>query len=127
MNDKYVKNVLTPTIVLLLLDSIYLFFNKKIFEKQIIQIQKTSMQIRFASVVACYLFLISGLWYFIIRTHKSPIDAFLLGILVYGVYETTTYATLKNWDLKLVIMDTSWGGVLLGLTTYFTYKINNFI
>jgi uncharacterized membrane protein len=122
-----IKNLITPTIILLILDSFYIIFNKKMFENQIIQIQKTSMQIRYSSVIACYIFLISGLWYFIIRTHKHPIDAFFLGILIYGVYETTTYATFKNWNLKLVLLDTSWGGVLLGLTTFLTYKINSLL
>jgi uncharacterized membrane protein len=96
---------------------------QKPFANQIIQIQKTSMQLRLPSVIACYIFLVLGFWYFIIRTHRPAFDAFLLGVLIYGVFETTNYAMLKNWSFKLVILDTLWGGILLGLTTLITYKI----
>lgn len=51
-------------------------------------------------------------------------EAFLLGLVIYGVYETTTYSVLKNWKISTVITDTLWGGVLFYLTTFFTYKIS---
>ena len=108
---------------MLALDGIYLMFNKTMFENQIIDIQRTTMQDKPYSAVACYLFLIGGLYYFIIKNHRSIIDAFLLGIIIYGVYETTTYALFKKWSPYLVVIDTLWGGILLALTTYFTYMI----
>jgi uncharacterized membrane protein len=51
------------------------------------------------------------------------LDAFLLGIVIYGVYETTSYALLKKWKLSIVLMDTLWGGVLFGLTTALVYSL----
>jgi uncharacterized membrane protein len=68
------------------------------------------------------LFLIFGLYFFILREKKTPLEAFIFGIVVYGVYETTTYALLKNWKITTVITDTLWGGVLFYLTTFFTYQ-----
>ena len=118
------KEIITPIVILLALDSLYLLMMKKPFANQIIQIQKTSMQMRYGGLIASYLLLFIGLWFFILRKHKPVMDAFILGLVIYGVYETTNYATLKNWDIKLVIGDTLWGGVLLGLTTLLTYKIN---
>ena len=44
----------------------------------------------------------------------------LLGLLVYGVYDTTNYAIFNKWDFKTVVMDTLWGGVLFSLTTFLT-------
>jgi uncharacterized membrane protein len=123
MNVK--KEILVPTIILLALDAIYLFTFKKMFADQVLQIQKTPMQVRIYSVISCYVALIFGLWYFIIRSRKSAFDAFVLGILIYAVYETTTFAIFKNWDIKLVILDTIWGGLLLSMTTFLTYKINS--
>lgn len=119
------KEIVVPTIILLLFDSIYLYANQKLFANKVLEIQKTTMQVRYSSVIACYAILVIGLWYFIIRQHKEPIAAFYLGILIYGVYETTTFATFKNWNLGLVLMDTIWGGVLLFLTTSLTYKVNS--
>ena len=51
--------------------------------------------------------------------------AFFLGILVYGVYETTTLAILKNWSPTTALIDTTWGGTLFALSAYIFYKYNN--
>jgi uncharacterized membrane protein len=119
------KEIIIPTIILLLLDSIYLSLIYKQFESQIISIQKVSLKMRYLGAIICYIALITGLYYFILKPHRSIIDAFILGIVIYGVYETTNYATLKNWDMKFVIIDTIWGGLLFAFTTYFTYKLQS--
>ena len=62
--------------------------------------------------------------YFIIIPKKSHIDAFVLGLVIYGVYEGTNYAILKKWPLKIVIMDTLWGGILFALTSFFVNSLN---
>ena len=63
--------------------------------------------------------------YFILKQRRSVMDAFILGIVIYGVYETTTYALLKKWSIQTVMIDTLWGGILFGLTTYLTYKLRS--
>ena len=73
----------------------------------------------------CYIFLIIGINYFIIKPRKSVTDAFLLGIVIYGVYETTNYALFKKWSLLTVFMDTLWGGVLFAATTYIINLLRN--
>ena len=61
--------------------------------------------------------------YFILEPKKSVYEAMILGLVIYGVYETTNYAILKNWKLTTVILDGLWGSILFGLTTYFTYLL----
>jgi hypothetical protein len=117
------KKLLAIGFILLALDGIYLTLNKTLFENQVITIQRTTMQLKPMSVIACYIFLIGGLYYFIIKNRRSVLDAFILGLVIYGVYETTTYALFKNWSPYLVVMDTLWGGALLALTTHITYAI----
>jgi|688.fasta_scaffold340402_2 uncharacterized membrane protein len=119
--------MIVPGIIMLAIDFIYLSFNKTAFEHQIIAVQRTALQIKWLGVVFCYLFLIFGLYYFILREHRPIIDAFIFGLVVYGVYDSTTYALLKKWDLGLAVMDALWGGVLLALTTFFTYRIERFL
>ena len=68
-------------------------------------------------------YLIIGINYFIIKPRRSVSDAFLLGIVIYAVYETTSKALLKNWSYKIVFMDTLWGGILFTLTTFIMRKI----
>jgi len=44
-------------------------------------------------------------------------------VLINGVYETTNYAFFNEWSPLLVLLDTLWGGILLGTTTFLYYKI----
>jgi uncharacterized membrane protein len=59
---------------------------------------------------------------FIFNSNRGVKDAFLLGICVYGVYETTNYAILDKWSKTSVIIDTLWGGILFSGTTYIMQK-----
>ena len=114
--------------ILLVLDSAYLSLNKTFLETQMKKVQGEPMKIKTGSLIACYLIIIFGLYYFIILPKRSVWTAFLLGLFVYGVYETTNYAVFNRWPLELVIMDTLWGGILFALTTvgvsYFTLFYN---
>jgi uncharacterized membrane protein len=76
------------------------------------------MSINYLGAALCYVFLIVGINYFIIKPRKSVSDACLLGLVIYGVYETTNYALFKNWSITTVIIDTLWGGALFAITTY---------
>ena len=110
--------------LLLILDLTYLFLFKDFMLPIFKKIQKTDLKVRFASAFACYVILVSGLYYFIIRKNAPVKDAFLLGMLINGVYETTNYAFFNDWSPLLVLLDILWGGILLGTTTYIYYKIN---
>ena len=68
--------------------------------------------------------LIFSLYYFIIKDKKPVIDAFLLGFIIYGVYDATSYAVFKKWSPGLAIVDTLWGGILFSLTTALTYQFS---
>ena len=110
-------NLLISSIVFISIDFFYLNFMKKYFNKQIQNIQGTPMKINFFATLICYIFLITGLNYFIIKPKRSVSDAFLFGIIIYGVFETTNWALFTKWSPLTVIMDTLWGGILFGLTT----------
>jgi uncharacterized membrane protein len=119
---------LTSSIILVLLDSVYLKLISGRFTEQIKKVQGTKLELDLYSTVLCYLFLVFGLNYFIIRKNKSPTDAFLLGFVIYGVYELTSKALLTKWSWSTVVIDTVWGGVLFALTTMLTYYVlKNFI
>ena len=47
----------------------------------------------------------------------------LFGLLTYGTYDLTNLATLRNWPLKLVIVDMCWGMALTGTTAYIGYLV----
>lgn len=117
------KELLIAAPILLALDFVYLTTNRAFFERQIISVQKFAMKIKMIGVIVCYIFILFGLYYFILKNHRRPLDAFILGLVIYGIYETTSYATLKNWKIEMVVLDTLWGGILFYLTTWLTYWI----
>ena len=110
--------LLISAILFIIIDSIYLNLFKEYFKNQVEKVQGSPIKMNFLGAALCYVFLIAGLNYFIIKPKKSVQDAFLLGIVIYGVFETTNYALFKNWSVISVIMDTLWGGILFALTTY---------
>lgn len=118
---------LSCAIIFILLDSIYLRYMKNYFLNQISRVQNGKPgNIRFLGAGLTYLFLIFGLFYFIILPKRSVKDAFLFGLVIYGVYETTNYAIFRDWSILTVLIDTLWGGVLFALTSYFTQSIRSF-
>ena len=125
--NKLVKTLFIISVTMLTLDFIFLSANQKMFEIQIADVQRVSLQFRPMGAILCYIALVFGLYYFIIKTNRSPLDAFLLGVVINAVYEGTSYAILKKWKWQIVIMDTLWGGVLLSLTTIITYKLLKYL
>ena len=121
MFSKAIMTFLISGIILIILDSIFLYFNRDTFEIQIAEVQRVSIQPKYLGFIFCYILLISGLYWFILRTKRPIYEAILLGLFVYGVYETTNYGSLKKWKLRTVLIDILWGGALFGLTTNFTY------
>jgi len=109
---------LVAAVLFIVIDSIYLNFIKGYFMDQIQKVQGSPLKPNFAAILLCYTFLVVGLNYFIIKPKKSPKDAFLFGIVIYGVYETTNLALFKNWSWLTVFMDTLWGGILFGTVTW---------
>ncbi|MBI6630984.1 DUF2177 family protein [Pontibaca salina] len=72
-----------------------------------------------------YLGYVAGILWFVsvpaLRT-GNPMAALvggaLLGLMAYGTYEFTNYATLRDWSLEQVAVDVLWGGVLTGFSAW---------
>jgi uncharacterized membrane protein len=119
--------MLVSAIIFITTDFVYLNVIKNYFLNQIKLVQGSEPKVNFLGVALCYIFLIAGINYFIIKPRKSVNDAFLLGIVIYGVYETTNYALFKNWSMLTVIIDTLWGGLLFAFTTYIVNMLRGVI
>ena len=96
---------------------------KTYFDNQVKAVQGSVIQMNLLAAVLCYISLVFGVYYFIIREKKSLLQAFLLGLVIYTVYEFTTWALFKNWKISTVIMDSLWGAILFTLTTAIVYFI----
>ena len=117
--------ILATFIVFVIIDSIYLTSMKAFFDKQVNLIQGSNIEMKLIPAVLCYISLVVGLYYFIIKERKSLVEAFLLGFVIYSVYEFTNWALFKNWKITTVLIDTLWGAVLFTLTTAIIYYIFN--
>tara|TARA_B100000941_G_C28458248_1_gene529168 strand:+ start:421 stop:792 length:372 start_codon:yes stop_codon:yes gene_type:complete len=122
MNNIF-SNILLPGFVLLALDVLFISTTSHLFKKQIFSVQKSPMKVNIYGALFAYVLLIFAISYFVIIPRKDIIYAMLLGFTIYGIYEGTTYALLKDWKLQTLLIDTTWGGILFGLTTYITYAL----
>lgn len=120
-----IKSFLIVGIIIFCIDLIYLYTCGSIFTKQIKIIQNKEVVLKKIPAFIAYLFLTIALYYFIIRkknnykTNNEIIkDAVILGSLIYGVFDATNMALFDKWTINLFIIDTIWGGILFGLSTY---------
>ena len=91
------KELLVTAIVYLTIDVSYIKMNVSMFKKYFTLIQGSPAKFKQDGAVMAYIILTLGLYYFIIKDKRSIMDAFLLGIFIYSVYDLTNYATLKKW------------------------------
>ena len=115
--------LLITAIVFVIIDGIFLTMMKPYFENQVKLVQGSTLKVNITATLLCYVFLIFGIYYFIIQPNKSVQDAFLFGIVIYAVYETTSRALLTKWKWTTVIIDTLWGGILFALTAWIMKKV----
>lgn len=109
---------------MLLLDSIYLSnIGGPMFKGMIKKIQKEDMGLNVYGAIGAYILMILAIYKFIIMERKSPSDAFILGICIYGIFDFTNYAIFKNYNMFIGALDMLWGGILYYVVTWFTYKI----
>jgi uncharacterized membrane protein len=142
INAQTITDLVVLAIIVLALDAVFLYTISDMFSRQIMLVQGTALKVNIPSAVICYVLIVLGLYYFVLRHIIVPnassaaaaiqnmrlrdgmIAAFFLGVFVYGVYETTTLALLRNWSPMTAVIDTTWGGTLFALSAYlfYTYK-----
>jgi uncharacterized membrane protein len=90
------------------------------------------VQIKFywPAVVLFYLLYFAGIFIFALYPNletrdlqKTLLTAAMFGFFCYMTYDLTNLATLKNWPIKLVMVDILWGMTLSTFTAFVAYKI----
>lgn len=127
------KSHIIATIVLLVFDLVWVgtFMGKK-YQDQVQQIQNDKMVIRPLFAVLAYLLMVIGLNVFVLPRIRKGYElqdsikyGFLFGIVLYGLYDFTIAAVLKDWNISLAITDILWGGIVYFLATYIGTKLSN--
>ena len=113
-----IKDIILLAVIFVLVDAGFLYLMSNNFQSLIKKIQGSPLKMKLLPTVACYIVLVSSLYYFVIYKKGSYLDAFLLGFFIYAVYETTNMAIFKDWSISVGLIDLTWGGFLFLITTY---------
>jgi uncharacterized membrane protein len=100
----------------LVMDLIWISTNYKMYNEAVFKIQNKKINLRAVSAIIAYVLLIINIYFILIpytkklKTQSARIIAFALsGLVIYGVYNSTTYAIIDNYPLHVAIIDTLWG------------------
>jgi len=113
-----IKDIILLAVIFVLVDAGFLYLMSNNFQNMVKKIQGSPLKMKLIPTVACYIVLVSSLYYFVIYKNGSYLDAFLLGFFIYAVYETTNMAIFKDWSISVGLIDLTWGGFLFLITTY---------
>lgn len=113
-----IKDIILLAVIFVLVDAGFLYLMSNNFQNMVKKIQGSPLKMNLYATLACYIVLVSSLYYFVIYKKGSYLDAFLLGFFIYAVYETTNMAIFKDWSVSVGLIDLTWGGFLFLITTY---------
>lgn len=121
MNLAQTRMLVVAAVLFILLDLAFMRINYGMLSRQLIDVQGSSIQPKQIGFFLSYVFLIGGLYWFILREQRSVRCAMILGLVIYGVYESTNYGLFTKWRATAAIIDTLWGSALFGITTAAIY------
>ncbi len=118
-----IKTLLVYSVLVVLVDSVYLSWVAGPFGKMIKKIQGSPMKMKLPAAIVVYLALVC-VWYVFIYSHLQDfsfrdniVRAMILGICIYSIYDFTNLALIDGIRLDLAILDSLWGGILFATTT----------
>ena len=91
-------------------------------------------QVNWTAAILFYCLFIIGLIIFSIQPalqavsiRKAALFGALFGFFTYATYDLTNLATLKDWPLKMTIIDIIWGTVLCAIVATVSYLLGKSI
>ena len=105
---------------------------RKFYFDQLGHLMKTD--INWVAAIIFYLIFIVGILIFAVfpainsnSIQKAIILGALFGFIAYATYDLTNLATLKDWPIKLVIVDMIWGSILSATVATVTFYLSRYI
>ena len=75
-----------------------------------------------------YLLYVLGVVFFVVlpalargSARRAALSGAFFGLVAYGTYDMTNWATLQGWSAQLALMDMAWGGLLTCLAALSGY------
>ena len=99
----------------LIMDFIWIQSNFTMYNNSVMKIQNKPIVFRIVPAIVAYSLLVLNIVYILIpltkklsNVKRSLVFA-LSGLVIYGVYNATTYAIIEKYPLHVAIVDTLWG------------------
>lgn len=94
------------------------------------RIENGVFSLHYPAALATYILMALAVPLFILpklsKNDSLPMSFFtgaLMGLIIYGVFDMTNLAILKNYPLAFVAPDMAWGAFVFGLVTVITSKL----
>lgn len=128
-----IRTYLIALFVFFVIDIIWLVVvARKLYQKELGYLM--SDKPNWIAAMIFYLIFIVGLVFFVINPALEKgswsyalLAGMLFGLITYSTYDLTNLATVKDWPLKITIIDLIWGSSLGGVVCTITYFITQFI
>jgi uncharacterized membrane protein len=132
---KYILLYVLTFIVFLAIDAVWLLLiSKNLYSKEIGHLMADKALLLPALIF--YLLFVVGILIFAVvpgyqaqSLSKTLMLSALFGLMTYATYDLTNLATLRDWPLKITIIDIIWGttvSTLTGLAGYYIAQLINF-
>ena len=120
---KYAASYATVLVVMLLVDLPWItVFAKSMYSEGIGHLMAPTANV--PAAVAFYLIYVFGLMWFGIAPHalesgvtKAAASAAVFGFCAYATYDLTNLATLRDWPLRVTLIDMAWGPFVSAIAT----------
>lgn len=117
------NKLLILSIILPVIDYVYLYNISDKFNEQVSDIQKSELKLKILPVILCYTLILLSLYYFVILKGSKIHDAFMLGLTTYGIFDMTNKAIFEKYKWHIAISDMLWGAVLYSISVYLTNNL----
>jgi len=85
-------------------------------------------QPKWGPAIAFYLVYVLGVVFFVVlpalarsSARRAALSGAFFGLVAYGTYDMSNWATLQGWSAHLALMDMAWGGLLTCLAALSGY------
>jgi|TARA_B100001964_G_C13956037_1_gene475501 uncharacterized membrane protein len=126
-----IKTFFIALLFFLIIDVFWIYFVATPMYKQEIS---SLMDFKVPPALLFYVIFLLGLIFFVVNPNQNNtlLNVFLIGaffgLVTYGTYDLTVYASMNIFSLKLVVADILWGmflsGVVATLTVFTINKLN---
>jgi len=115
------KTIFLTVLIFLGVDFVWLaLIAKRFYDSELAGFERI---VRWPAVIFIYLLLALGVNIFVLpKAGRIPSRALiyggLLGLIAYATYDLTNFATLKDFTLKMTVIDILWGMFIVGFVSF---------